>query len=340
MKILVINNKKIYETWASKTYEYKMNKLDNDDRFLHISIDDLKNNKYTYEELLNYDIMIFGWNSISISKYYTTKHKMYKKIYNDLGLDLENKDLINELIEPLMSHQRKYYIVQDLHDFDCLNGTDGLNNYLNENKFSGIITPYKCANEIPKLKNLEILHLPHHIDENKFKDFHLEKEYDIFIFGNTNRKWYPFRNRITHLLKNIGEKHNLKVLHWENGISKSYFDFESAQQNCNENLSKAINKSWLTLCTTTKWNWLVGKYFETSFSNSVIIGDMPEDGHEIWKNNLINIDQNMDNNTIEKIVLESLNNKELLNEYSSNCLEIMKKYYLCNYTNNLYNLFN
>ena len=332
MKILLINNKKIYQKWASKTYEYKMNSVDNDDRFLHISIDDLREKKYSIQTLLDYDVIIFGWNTIPISKYYTTKYNYYSKKYTNL----ETKEMITELVEPLYVHKRRYYIVQDLHEFDCLNGMTGLSQYLTEKEFSGIISPYKYASEIHKFKNMEVLHLPHHIDETKFKNFNLQKEYDIFIFGNTHKQFYPFRHRLSILLKEIAKKHNLNIVHWEEGIGKNYFKFN--QKISNENLSKAINKSWLTLCTKSKYNFLLGKYFETSFSNSVIVGDMTQDGKEIWGNNFIELENTMSDIQIEEIVVESLKNKESLQMYSNECLKIMEKYYLSNYTNNLYNL--
>lgn len=330
MKILVINNKKIYQKWASKTYEYKMNQFDFDKRFLHISIDDLKINNY---DINNFDIIIFGWNSLPISKYYTIKYNYYIKKYNNL----ENKETIEKLIEPYLKHKKKYYIVQDLHEYDCLNGMNGLNQYLNEKHFNGIITPYKYATEIYKFKNLEILHCPHHIDENKFKNYNLDKEYDIFIFGNINSHFYPFRNRLSKLFKNIALKHNLKLVHWEEGIGKNYFKFN--QNISNENLSKNINKSWITLCTKSKYNFLLGKYFETSFSNSVIIGDIPEDGKEIWNNDFIELNDSMNDETIESILLKSLENKDLLKKKSNICLNKMKQFYLSKYTNNIYNLF-
>ena len=82
----------------------------------------------------------------------------------------------------------------------------------------------------------------------------------------------------------------------------------------------------------------MGKYFETSFSNSVIVGDMTQDGKEIWGNNFIELENTMSDIQIEEIVVESLKNKESLQMYSNECLKIMEKYYLSNYTNNLYNL--
>ena len=71
-------------------------------------------------------------------------------------------------------------------------------------------------------------------------------------------------------------------------------------------------------------------------SGSVICGDMPEDGIEIWKDNYIHVNIEMTDEEIKKIILEALEDKKKLNELSENSLELMKSCYLSSYANDLY----
>lgn len=335
MKILLINNKKIYRKWASKTYEYKMDVIDKDYRFTHICIEDLKNCE-SYDDYLNHDVILFGWNANYNSKFYTTKHHYYKKEYKKEGL--ENENTIKNLIMPLMVHSNKYQMVQDLHKYDCENGMIGLRNYLKKHNFKGIVTPYTACTEISKFKDFEILQIPHHIDNNIFKDYNLEKDTDIFIYGNRQKSNYPFRHRLGILLDKIGKKHNLNVVIWS-GIGRHYFNFDNVKDQSNENLSKMINRSWLTVCTPNRFNFLLGKYFETSMSKSTILGNMPKDGKEIWKDNFVELTNNMSDEKIEEIVINALQDKERLKKNNSYGIELMKNYVLSDFSNHLFNLF-
>ena len=73
-------------------------------------------------------------------------------------------------------------------------------------------------------------------------------------------------------------------------------------------------------------------------SNSVICGDMSEDGKEIWNDNYININNDMTDEEIEDIILESLKDKEKLGNLGNKCLKLMEEFYLSKFTEKLYNL--
>ena len=76
MVILFLENNKIFAKWASKTYEYKYDKICNDKRFKVIDIDDNLDDL----NINNYNTIIFGWHGIPINKYYNDgPHEYYKK---------------------------------------------------------------------------------------------------------------------------------------------------------------------------------------------------------------------------------------------------------------------
>jgi hypothetical protein len=326
-KILFIDNYKIFKNWASKTYEYKINEIRKDEKFHYFDIDDDINNI----NIKNYDTVIFGWNMTYISKYYTLKRDFYLKYVKDLETDIQ----IKNFILPFMDIKNKYLIIQDFNcNHDYLNGLNGLTKFLIDNKINNIITPYLKNNGIEKIKknikNINIIHMQHHINSNYFKNWKLEKKYDIFIFGNISKKFYPFRWRLYNLLKKYQD--DLNILFWE-GI-RNYFKFK--KNISNENLSKCINKSWITICTSSKFKLVLGKYMETSMSGSVICGDLPEDGKDTWKGNMIEINENMTDDQIINIISKYLDDKNELNKIINNCIKKTEKFYLKNFSKKLY----
>ena len=327
-KIYWIENEKIFKNWASKTYEYKINQLKTDNIVQVLDIFQIEEKN---EHILSSDYLIFGWNVTTISKYYTYKYDFYKKYVPQL----ENNKEIEEKINPIIGHHKKIQVVQDLHQEDYHGGIESLIKYLIENRFYGILTPYSSTSAIKKIReqipSLVIYYLPHHIDSNYFKNYQLPKVYDIFFFGNSKPKFYPFRNRLKKLLQTNEELKAYNILIWD-GI-RNYFKFDATKSN--DELSKVINQSWLTICTKSTCNMLLGKYFETSMSGSVICGDICEDGIPIWGENMVYIDNGMDDEQIIKVISNELLNKEALNKKAENMEEIMQKYHLENFTNNL-----
>ena len=334
-KIIFIDNLKIFNKWASKTYEYKINKIiENNKLFKYIDFENLKEMN-DYSDILNSEYIIFGWNMTPISKYYTTKYNYYKKYIKNL----EDENFVNKHLTKLLVHKKKILLTQDLHRYDYKNGINGLIKYIKKNNFYAILTPYIDSINIKKIKsktNIKILHLPHFIDENFFKKMEMKKKYDVFIYGNIDKNHYPLRNRMKDILINLNKSNKIKLLYWDKNLKNHYFKFDSKKSNIK--LSEQINQSWMTLCTISKYNFLVGKYFETSMSNSIVIGNMTKEGKKIWGNNYIHIDNNMSDIEIENIIINNLKNKDDIKK-KINLMNIkIKKYFLSNFCNYLHNL--
>lgn len=315
--ILFVENYKIFQNWASKTYPFKCQALKDDPR---IDTYDFGNSLRNIN-CDDYETIIFGWHGIPINKYYTRNHAFYSNYIEHL----EDEETVNEIIEPLITCNKikKYIMVQDLHNEDYKDGLKGLISYLNKYNINGIITPYKNTKNINTVlsatKNLKVIWIPHHIDTQYFKNYNQEKKYDVLLYGNDNTKYYSFRNRVIKLLLEEG-KNNGIIVH-RIPRPRNYFRYNAAISNAN--LSKLISRSRLTLCTSSCLDYLLGKYFETSFSGSVILGNMPEDGKQIWKNNYVHIDNNMSDNQIIETISNALNDEELLKTISSNMYKVM-----------------
>ena len=92
-KILFIDNEKVFKKWGSKTYEYKINKIKEDNRFTYLDFNELKLFN-DIDFIFDYEYIIFGWNMTYISKYFTYKYNFYKNKIDDLETEDEIKKIL------------------------------------------------------------------------------------------------------------------------------------------------------------------------------------------------------------------------------------------------------
>lgn len=187
------------------------------------------------------------------------------------------------------------------------------------------------------------------VNTNRFKNYNLEKKYDILIYGTRDyinnienhdadieykNKWekinktkilqkhdfYPLRKKIENILIKNHHKYKLKILK-----SSCIYDADIA----NEDLSKLINESWLTLSCSTRADIPMSKYFEISASYSGILGDIPSDYYELFKDNIVYISEWMNEDEILSIIDNALSDKKKLVKMINNLgSKIHKEYNL------------
>ena len=141
----------------------------------------------------------------------------------------------------------------------------------------------------------------YHINPKIYRDYNLPKIYDVVFYGSINNDVYPFQFRLENLLKKSG--FNVKFIE-----HKYSYDLEI----CGENLAKIINQSWLSVATTSNFDYLIGKYFEISACNTVVLGNMNNQGQLIWNENYIHINDEMSDSQILEIIKNALSNKPKL----------------------------
>ncbi len=174
------------------------------------------------------------------------------------------------------------------------------------------------------------------INTNKFKNYNLDKKYDILIYGSRNvinkieehcadqeyiiryniennifnsdlkkHNFYPLREKIENLLLKNKNKYNLKIL-----PQSTIYD----GQIVNEDLSQLINESWLTLSCSTRADIAMAKYFEIAASYSCVLGDIPSDYTFLFKNNIVEVTEWMSDEEILCIIDNALSDKKNLTE--------------------------
>jgi len=178
------------------------------------------------------------------------------------------------------------------------------------------------------------------INVERFKDYKLPKIYDILLYGtrtynkdyknekldsiqnyikrkeqNNGKKiqkdekidFYPLRVKLEKILNQLSTKYCIKILP-EVCIDKAVI--------ANEDLSRLINQSHLTVSCCTIADIMMHKYLEIGASKSVILGNIPSDYNNFFKNDMIEVNEFMTDEMIINKIDDALQNKTKLKEMS------------------------
>ena len=273
--------------------------------------------KKNYNNIQKYNPKIIIIFLIDCSQFNLNKHNFFKNNFPSIKI---------------------YYYLLDNHSFN-----------INDNLYN-IIIPYKNNLFVNSYPNKNILNFKsRYFDKNIFKDYKLEKKYDILIYGSRSKNSFPkeklqnnlnfrkylkeyqnyfkknkqndfyfydLRKKLCSILLKYKNKYNLKILD-ETMVHKALYQ--------GKELSKLINQSYLTVCCSSIYDLLFYKHLEIPASNSVILGDYPSDYEETFKNNIIKIDKFMREEEIINIIDEALSDKKSLLEKSQKLHDIIHK---------------
>ena len=116
-------------------------------------------------------------------------------------------------------------------------------------------------------KSVKYFDYPHFINLDTFKDYGLEKEYDIILYGSTEEAIYPFRKRLFELILDS----DLKVNHIPFGGYHGKNSFQG------ESLAREINKSKIGISTRSTRDCLIKKYLEIPACRTAVAGNIPSE---------------------------------------------------------------
>lgn len=171
-----------------------------------------------------------------------------------------------------------------------------------------MITNYNCKEfrYIVSLTRCKPYLLVWHVDTRIFRPMCSEKKYDIFVYGSDDIKHYPFRHRVKRIIANMDD------------VNKYILNYTTKDKFRETGLAELLSSSWLTLATSSKYDYLVQKYFEASACGSVLVCDMPYYGKPIWNDNYISINDSMTDQEIRDTIYSALENKSRLTEMADN----------------------
>jgi hypothetical protein len=180
------------------------------------------------------------------------------------------------------------------------------------------------------------------INVDKFKDYQLEKKYDILIYGS-REFLHPFKKEelssIQNFINGYEGKHNLKIeeetllnfYYLRDRLEKLLVEKRNDKykikvlpmcgiynaQISNEYLSMLINQSKITIACSTIADIMMHKYLEIGASKSVIMGNIPHDYKDLFENRMIGIDYFESDESILEKIDDALSNDEYLEQMSS-----------------------
>ncbi|AYV85719.1 MAG: hypothetical protein Satyrvirus33_9 [Satyrvirus sp.] len=311
-KILFVENMALAnDNPMSTCYDLKCNMVKNDSRF---DFYDIGTN-----EVINtgqYSTVIFGCRSLFLYKTYIKKTQ--KKIM---------KQNIN-----LCQIKNKYFIIQDMHK-KTYGNINLLCNFLKNNNINIIFTFYNNSeaslirNSVPGVKHL---YLPHHIDTSIFNFLNMPKIYDVLLFGSIHPRHYPFRKRLFEIILKNSDKFRIYHIPKPDNFDPTV---------CEKGLAKLINMSRICIATKSRYDYLVGKYFEISMCRTLIAGDIPTDGIGIFKNRIIELNNKMSDEEITTKLEYSLKNYDSYSNVMDELYNfVCNNYGLNNYVDKLYKL--
>ena len=262
----------------------------------------------TLDIIKKYDVVIIDY---FVTPEYNEAPNLH--IYFDIIKEAKN---ICFYFDDLHNHTFKYNVNFVFYNNES-SGDESLNNFLKKHNIKNTITYVKCKEHETLINKLgdtieNNYVISHHIDTNHFFDHKQDKVYDILIYGCTLKTYYPLRHRLKELLLNNSDRFNVCYIPFDKPIRFT-------------ELSKMINSSWITVATKSIYDYLVLKYFEISGSKSVVAGDFPEQGKEIWNNNYIELSNSMTDDEILDKLEFYLNNKEKLVDITNNMYEVIHK---------------
>ena len=163
----------------------------------------------------------------------------------------------------------------------------------------------------------------HGYPKDIFKPMNTPKCYDILFYGRFLPGVYPFRCQLSDI------------------CSKSKFRFRfvnACEKIKEESLCELINKSWLCIACVSNFSYFVRKYLEISACNSLVLGDINEQGYSIIGSNMVYVNNKMDSKKILEKIEYYLSNKEIISALSYNKLQKIENENYEFFAKKLYNI--
>lgn len=209
----------------------------------------------------------------------------------------------------------KYIYIEDFYE------SKKIHRYCSKYKLKNII--YSMNHDFYKKRllnlnsNYKIYTLHHHFHLYMFPHTISEKKYDILLYGFCNEKKYPLRVFFKNVLEKYKDKYRIKIIPLPHYKLKSW-------SITGKKLYQEISKSYITIATTSIYDFLIKKYQEIPLCGSMIMGNIPTNYSDIYtKDTIINI-ETMNENEIIKKIDDSLSNKKELLEKTRKLREKMR----------------
>lgn len=178
-----------------------------------------------------------------------------------------------------------------------------------------------------KNTKVKIVHIPHSAEKTIFKDYGLEKKYDILLVGRNgsrNRlleKHYPIRDKFRKVIPKLEKDFKIDVFKHPGYVHEDSFTDKYLIE-----FAKAINQSKVCISCSGLPKSRFGKYVEVPMCGSVLVADLPNEDQENIKKFVYEINENMTKIEMEEKIRELLKNEELYNKLKNEGLKWSQNY--------------
>ena len=211
-------------------------------------------------------------------------------------------DSIIPLVQPVISRCHKiFFYIEDIYHIEKIMS---LCRRFQIYKLIFSISHQKFQQRFPSHYSIQVW--DHSIDLTLFRNLDQPKRYDIVFYGNINPKIYPFRARLFRVIFNNPLLRHLK---------KKVVPFRGYkhQDTVEQDLSVEIASAWLSIATTSKYNFLTKKYIEIPCCGTMILGNIPTNYRHIFNYaSICKVTPEMSNMQIAQKILECLADKDKL----------------------------
>lgn len=200
-------------------------------------------------------------------------------------------------------------------DIEDTLGVHRLSQHIVTNRFNAVTFRYACSftDQLKRrCRGVRFYHWTHYIDTGLHKppSDPVEKDVDILLFGCTVKRHYPFRDRLHRLLQN--NRLGLRVAQVPHpGYGRAA---DRSKSPVGENLVNMFHRSWLTVCTPSKYNYYLKKYAEVALSGSMPLGNLPPRGAQLQTDDIVHIHPSMSDAQILETIRVALSDKQTLAE--------------------------
>jgi len=143
--------------------------------------------------------------------------------------------------------------------------------------------------------------VPHSVNTNVFRDYHMPKLYDVVSAGHSFVRSYPLRYLIRNRLPNVSGLKFSMPTHPQFRMNRPKFQPDTSNFLIRERYANFLNQSKMFVFGSGNSNYPVAKYFEDMSSETMVLAPYPKDGKELGfvpNENFVEIDSN---NFVEKI---------------------------------------
>lgn len=171
------------------------------------------------------------------------------------------------------------------------------------------------------IKGVKFVYVGHCAEKTIFKDYGLQKKYDLMLGGCLNPvRHYPLRNRLNRLMNEMSDKYKVyKHKHPGYNLKDAHTDRYLIE------FAKAINQSRIVLTDSGKPRSRFGKYIEVPACGTVLVADLPKDNADDY-GYLIHIDMSMSDEDIKDKIAHYLENDDDYNNKVNKGLKFAKEY--------------